>query len=70
MTDTTALPLRSGEVARQCGLTYTYLYSLLRTGRISTPPRDSAGQLCWNESHLAEIRQFLAARKRFKQVVA
>jgi DNA-binding transcriptional MerR regulator len=47
--------------ARESGITYHRLISLMRYGHLAPPGRDSSGHFVWTDADLERIRQALAA---------
>jgi predicted site-specific integrase-resolvase len=48
---------KSAAVAKQLGVRYTQLFSLIRTGRLAPPAKDSSGDYIWLEADVERARQ-------------
>lgn len=46
--------------ARESGITYHRLISLMRYGKLTPPARDSSGDFIWTDADMERIRQALA----------
>jgi hypothetical protein len=54
--------LKSTAAARQLGVTYSRLFTLIREGKEVPPAKDSSGDYVWTEQDVEAARQALAAR--------
>jgi hypothetical protein len=50
--------------ARELGVSYHKLFSLIRCGHIPPPEKDSSGDYLWSDADLDGVRQYLEARDR------
>jgi hypothetical protein len=64
------LPLKSIAAARQLGITYYRLISLLRSQKLTPPQKDSSGDYLWSAADLEAARQALLVDRRRKGVRA
>jgi hypothetical protein len=58
------LPRKTPQAAREAGIPLTHLYSLLRTGKLAPPAKDSSGHYVWSDADVARIFQALAGDRR------
>ena len=58
---------KSPVAARELGISYSRLISLLRSERLRPPQKDSSGDYLWTEQDLAAAREALAAAARRKE---
>jgi hypothetical protein len=64
------MPLKTRQAARQLGITYWHLISLLRSDKLSAPKKDESGDYVWSKRDLASARAALQiGRRRRKGVV-
>ena len=56
--------------AQVLGITYHRLVSLLRSGKLPPPRKDSSGDYVWTDGDLAAARKALAAGRRRKGVAS
>jgi hypothetical protein len=57
---------KTPRAARELGITYSHLMSLLRYGRLAPPERDDSGDYLWTDADLERARQALADGRRSK----
>jgi hypothetical protein len=62
--------LRSGAAAQKLGIPYHQLFSLIRAGKLTPPPRDSAGDYQWRPCDIEAARKLLAGGKRRREIAA
>jgi DNA-binding transcriptional MerR regulator len=55
--------MKSGEVSRQLGVSYSKLVALLRENKIAPPAKEGSGQYVWGEDDVERARQALARRR-------
>jgi hypothetical protein len=58
------LPRKTPQAAREAGIPLTHLYSLLRTGKLAPPAKDSSGHYVWSDADLERIFQALDRNRR------
>ncbi len=56
--------LLTGEIVRRLGITESRLDSLIRTGRLASPTKDSAGRRIWSPDDLERVRAAMAVDRR------
>jgi hypothetical protein len=56
--------LKSSGLAQELGIPYTHLFSLLRTGRLERPEKDSSGDYLWTAADINRARRALACDRR------
>jgi hypothetical protein len=54
--------------AREIGIAPSHLYSLIRSGKVPAPPKDSSGDYLWDQDALEAAREALAVDRRRKAV--
>jgi hypothetical protein len=54
------LPRKSPAAARELGISYHRLVSLLRSDKLPRPEKDSSGDYVWTEEDLAAAREALS----------
>jgi hypothetical protein len=54
--------LKTPAAARELGVPYSHLVSLLRYGKVVPPQKDSSGDYLWSEADLSAARRALACR--------
>ena len=59
-----ATALKTKEAARQLGISYWHLISLLRSEKLQAPPKDSSGDFVWTEQDLDAARRALEVGRR------
>jgi hypothetical protein len=60
--------LKSVMAARELGIPYSHLASLLRSGKFPAPQKDSSGDYLWSEQNLEEARRAMGLDRRRKAV--
>jgi hypothetical protein len=50
--------------AREIGVTYDTLFSMIRRGHIQPPEKDSSGNYWWTDADLEAVRQHMETRDR------
>jgi hypothetical protein len=58
------MPLTTREAARTLGISYAKLWSLIRTDRLSAPPKNSSGDYLWQPADLERARVALQIDRR------
>jgi hypothetical protein len=58
------LPRKTPRAAREAGITLTNLYSLLRSGKLAPPAKDSSGHFVWLDADLERLLRVLDAERR------
>jgi hypothetical protein len=49
--------------ARMLGISFSRLHSLIRSGKIAAPQKDTSGDFLWSDEDLASARKTLAASR-------
>jgi hypothetical protein len=58
------------DAARIVGVHVTRIWSLLRSGKLQSPAKNSAGDYVWGDEDIVRLRAALKAPRRRKQAVA
>ena len=59
--------LKSVMAARELGIPYSHLASLLRSGKFPPPQKDSSGDFLWSPQDLEAARRAMALDRRRKK---
>lgn len=57
---------KSTKAAEELGITYYRLIGLLRSGKLTPPPKDSSGDYLWSDADLHKARRALRTDRRRK----
>jgi predicted DNA-binding transcriptional regulator AlpA len=56
--------VKSSELCRAVGISYSRLWNLVRSGRLARPRKDGSGDLLWGAAAVEQVRAALARRRR------
>ena len=62
------MQVKTRQVARQLGITYWHLISLLRSDKLPPPAKDASGDFVWSRRDLANARRALSLGRRKRGV--
>jgi hypothetical protein len=61
---------KTPSAAKEAGIRYSHLVSLLRTGKLAPPQRDDSGDYIWGPDDIERIRQAARIGRRRQEVPA